>query len=226
MPGQSRIAFVTIGETPRSDIVPEMLAEIGAATGGKAIEAVEFGVLDGLSPQALDALRAGPDELSFATRRRSGEEIVVSKDRTEERLNALLQEIDGKGFDLVVLLCTGTRVEPLRRTLVVEAQRIVDATVEALGAGAARLGVMVPLARQVDEFSRRHVFSRPAEVVAASPYAGDDLGERALALRGCDLVVMHCMGYSAQMLEEVRKAVEAPVLLSRRVVAGAVSQML
>jgi protein AroM len=156
----------------------------------------------------------------------SGEEVVTSKARTEERLNDLLKSIDGQGFDLIVLLCTGTRIEPLKNTLVVEAQRIVDSTVEALAASCRRLGVMVPLERQIEDFTRRHVFAGDPIVVSASPYAGDDMAGRAAGVAGCDLVVMHCMGYSADMHAEVSAAIDAPVLLSRRVVAGVVRQMI
>lgn len=221
----SRIAFVTIGQTPRSDIVPEMMAEI-AEDHEQAPQFEEFGVLDGLDGANLDELRAVDGELSFATRLKSGEEIVTSKDRTEERLNALLTTIDGQGFDLIVLLCTGTRIEPLANTLVVEAQRIVDSTVEALAASCRKLGIIVPLERQVAEFARRHVFAGEPIVVSASPYAGNGMAEGAAGVAECDLVVMHCMGYSADMLADVRRVTAAPVLLSRRVVAGVVRQML
>lgn len=219
----ARIAFVTIGQTPRTDIVPEMMAEIGA---GDTVEFAEFGVLDGLEGDALDAMLARDGELSFATRLKDGREVVTSKERTEARLNTILAGIDGQGFDLVVMLCTGTTIEPLKNTLVVEAQRVVDATVEALAASSRRLGVIVPLERQVAEFERRHIFAGSPSVVAASPYAGDDLAERARAVAGCDLVVMHCMGYSAAMLDEVRVVVAAPVLLSRRIVSNVVRQMI
>lgn len=222
----SRIAFVTIGQTPRVDLVPEMMAEITAGLDGRDISHREFGVLDGLEGAALDELRTRPGENSFATRLASGEEIVTSKLRTEERLNRLLREIDGLGFDLVVLLCTGTRIEPLKNTLVVEAQRIVDATVEALSASCGRLGVILPLERQVADFHERHVLPGAPKLVAASPYAGDDIEARAAELSGCGLIVMHCMGYSAAMLEKARRASGIPVLLSRRVVAGVVRQML
>ncbi|RIK88654.1 MAG: AroM family protein [Hyphomicrobiales bacterium] len=225
MASVSRIAFVTIGQTPRSDIVPEMMAEIAAGL-ERAPAHEEFGVLDGLDGAGLDGFRARDGELSFATRLRSGEEIVVSKERTEERLNALLAEIDAAGFDLIVLLCTGTRIDPLKNTLVVEAQRIVDSTVEALAASCRQLGVIVPLERQVAEFAKRHVFAGDPKVVSASPYAGDDMATRARGVAGCDLVVMHCMGYSDAMLCEVRSAIDAPVLLSRRLVAGVVRQMI
>lgn len=225
MPRTPRIAFVTIGQTPRSDIVPEMMAEIAAGL-ESAPSYEEFGVLDGLDAAELDAYRARDGEHSFATRLASGEEIVSSKERTEARLNEILAQIDGLGFDIIVLLCTGTRIDPLRNTLVVEAQRIVDSTVEALAASCRNLGVILPLDRQVAEFGERHVFSGNPKVVAASPYSGRGMAAGATGVAGCDLVVMHCMGYTAAMLEEVRRKVNAPVLLSRRMVAGVVRQMI
>lgn len=226
MPSTSKIAFVTIGQTPRVDLVPEMIAEISAGLPEGRISFQEFGVLDGMSPAELDAMRARDGEHSFATRLQSGEEIVTSKALTEEKLNTLLKRIDGEGFDIVVLLCTGTKIEPLANTLVVEAQRIVDSTVEALAASARKLGVILPLERQVKDFGERHVLPGAPRLVSASPYAGDDIGERAKQLEGCDLVVMHCMGYSAAMHEAVRSSIDTPVLLSRRLVAGVVRQML
>ncbi|WP_181409934.1 AroM family protein [Martelella alba] len=222
----ARLAFVTIGQTPRSDLVPEMMAEITAGRDDCPPEAIEFGVLDGLEGAALDAMRAMPGEHSFATRLRDGTEIVTSQARTEERLNQLLKEIDTQKFDLIVLLCTGTKIEPLSHTLVIEAQRVVDATVEALAQSARHLGVILPLERQVADFAERHVFSRDAQAVAASPYAGGDMAAQAAKLEGCDLIVMHCMGYSAAMLKEVRETTATSVLLSRRIVAGVVRQMI
>lgn len=221
-----RIAFVTIGQTPRIDLVPEMVAEILVGHDDRTLDYVEFGVLDGLDAAALQAMAATDGEPSFATRLNSGEEIVSSKHRTEARLNLILKDIDQQGFDLIVLLCTGTTIEPLENTLVVESQRIVDSTVEALAAASRKLGLILPLERQIAEFAERHVFSGTPKSIAASPYAGDDIGARAAALAGCDLVVLHCMGYSAAMLDEVRRSVDAPVLLSRRLVAGVIRQML
>jgi protein AroM len=217
----SRLAFVTIGQSPRIDMVPEMLADIGGE-----VDAREYGVLDNASEAEIAALHPNADEASFASRLRDGREAVLSKARIEERLHGLLHEIDRAGHDAVVLLCTGTQVEPLANTLLVEAQRIVDATVEALAASCPRLGVVVPLARQVEEFPARHVFQGVPKVVAASPYAGDGIAACATDLADRDLIVMHCMGYTEAMRRELREAVAAPVLLSRRIVSGAVRQLL
>ncbi|MGV8935661.1 MAG: AroM family protein [Allorhizobium sp.] len=221
-----RIAFVTIGQTPRIDLVPEMVAEILVGQEDRTLDYVEFGVLDGLDAAALEAISATDGKPSFATRLKSGQEIVTSKHRTEARLNLILGDIDQQGFDLIVLLCTGTTIEPLQNTLVVESQRIVDSTVEALAASCRQLGLILPLERQIAEFAERHIFSGTPKSIAASPYAGDDIAARAAELADCDLVVLHCMGYSAAMLDAVRQSIDAPVLLSRRLVAGVIRQML
>lgn len=215
-----RLAFVTIGQSPRDDIVPEMLADIGGD-----VEAHQFGALDGLPENEIRALVPGPGETSFATRLRDGREVTISKERVEIRLEELLERVDQQGFDAVVLLCTGTHVKPLGRTLMIESQRVVDSMVESLAASSQRLGVILPLERQVEEFPKRHVFSRKAKLIAASPYAGDNIAEKAAALAECDLVIMHCMGYSEAMRAAARQAISAPVLLSRRIVSGAVRQI-
>jgi len=221
-----RAAFVTIGQTPRLDIVPEMMEDILMGLSSETVTASEFGVLDGLTDDELDDLRAKPGESSFATMLRNGQEIVTSKERTEYRLNALLRDIDEQDFAFIILLCTGTKVDPLRRTLVIESQRLVDKTVEAISASSQRLGVIVPLERQVAEFTERHVFTGNPLIVSASPYGDRDFRKAAEALDECDLIIMHCMGYDASMLATIRSLVSAPVLLSRRIVSGAVRQMI
>lgn len=216
-----RLAFVTIGETPRVDMVPELLAGIGAE-----VDAHEFGALDELSDSDIADLAPRSGETAFATRRRDGSEVAIAKERIEPRLERLLHRIDDMNFDIVVLLCTGTHVAPLKKTLMIEAQRVVDKMVEAMSASTGRLGVLLPLERQITEFPERHVFPGTPKLAAASPYAGDDIATQAKALVGCDLVIMHCMGYSEAMRDEVQKAVGAPVLLSRRIVSSAVRQIL
>lgn len=217
--------FVTIGQTPRRDMVPEMAAEILAGLPADALAITEYGVLDGKDGAALDAFAARDGQPSFATRLRDGREMAVDVAAIEAELNRLLARIDGR-HQLIVLLCTGTHIAPLAHSLVIEAQRVVDANFESIGAGARRLGVLLPLERQVAEFGQRHVFSRPVTLAAASPYSDGDFEAAAARLAGCDLVVMHCMGFSAAMAARMRAHIRAPILVSRRVVAGAVRQLI
>lgn len=220
-----KAAFVTIGQTPRIDMVPEMTAEIMAGLPEGLLDIHEFGVLDGKVGPDLAAFAARPGQQSFATRLRDGSQMAVDTAAIEAELNRLLQTLDGQ-YQLIVLLCTGTQIDPLQRSLVVEAQRLVDSTFEALGASASRLGVLLPLQRQVDEFHERHLFTRPVSLAAASPYDNGDFEAAAAQLKDCDLVVMHCMGFTAAQAARMRSTISAPILISRRIVALNVRQLL
>ncbi|WP_416373270.1 AroM family protein, partial [Achromobacter insolitus] len=54
---QRRVAFFTIGQSPRSDVVPEMASLLGAR-----VRIDEFGALDGLDAAGLAALAPKPGE--------------------------------------------------------------------------------------------------------------------------------------------------------------------
>ena len=226
-----RIAFVTNGQTPRVDMVPEIL---GAVQG--RLEAVEFGALDGMSLAEVATLRPAPGQDSLCTRMQDGTEVVIGKRATGERLQALFDRLDTQGFDAITLLCTGYFEHLESKTLLIEAQRVVDATVDAFSLGCRNLGVMLPLARQLQEF---HVQSHEGRQVTAthySPYSSNspaeglaedpELARAARDLAACDLVVMHCMGYTEAMRQRVAERVDTPVLLARRIVAGALQQVI
>lgn len=221
-----RISFVTIGCSPRPDIVPEMVSDIlGGRTPG-CIEIAEFGVLDGLEAAELDAMRAAPGEPEFATRDGGGNEISVSVERTERRLGNLLTRIDTLGFDLIVLLCTGTRIRPPANTLIIEAQRVVNSAIDALTTGGAPLGIMVPYQTQIGSLFGQHGASANIRFAAASPYDGEPLAPRAEQLADCKVTVMHCMGYSHAMRDELCAALPHHVLHARGIVASFVRQFL
>lgn len=216
-----RIAFVTIGQAPRVDLLPEILQRLHSP-----LQAQEFGVLDDLDDAQVAQMAPRPGEASLCTRMRDGREVVIGKTQTGQRLQALFDRLDGQGFDAITLLCTGYFDHIGSRTLLIEAQRVVDATVDALSLGCRNLGVLLPLQRQVDEF---HVLGDAQRRVTAthfSPYSGDRIDVAAAEVADCDLVVMHCMGYTEAMRSRVAAQVDKPVLLARRIVAGAVEQIL
>ena len=216
-----RIAFVTIGQSPRVDMVPEILGSVHGR-----IDAIEFGALDDLDRAQIAAMAPPPGEASLCTRLRDGSEVVIGKRQTAARLQALFDRLDTQGFDAITLLCTGYFEHVGSKTLLIEAQRVVDAMVDAFSLGCRNLGVMLPLARQVQEFHLQGDERRRVTASHYSPYAGDRLDAAAEELAGCDLVVMHCMGYTEAMRARVAAHTAAPVLLARRIVAGAVQQLL
>lgn len=216
-----RIAFVTIGQSPRTDLTPEILSQVRGP-----IDAIEFGALDELSHAEATAMAPKEGETSLCTRMRDGSEVVIGKDQTRDRLQKLFDRLDTEGFDAITLLCTGYFEHLGSKTLLIESQRVVDATVDALSVGCHNLGVILPLERQVAEFHVHSDDTRRIKATHYSPYSGDRLETAAKEVADCDLVVMHCMGYSEAMRTKTIALTNKPVLLARRIVAGAVQQII
>ncbi|WP_312997452.1 AroM family protein [Achromobacter animicus] len=221
-----RVAFFTIGQSPRSDVVPEMAPVLGAH-----VRIDEFGALDGLDAAALSALAPRPREYRFATRMRDGSQIELDAAAAEARLADVMRQADGQGYDVLVPLCTGTAIAPMR-TLVVEPQQVVDHLVAGLAQHCRKIGLVVPLEAQVDAFHMAVPLECETQVVHASPYEADALQAArnfeasGRELASCDLIVMHCMGYAQSMRQAVAQASGRPVLLSNRLVAQALAQIL
>lgn len=220
MTKKSRVAFVTVGQSPRDDILPEMLASLRSE-----IEATEIGALDRADDAQIAALAPENGERRLCTRLRDGREVVTSKPKTGKRLNAIFADLAGRDFDLVVLLCTGYFEGLACDGLFVESQRLVDSYVAAMAHGGRKVGVLVPLAEQAAE-PKTHAGYETARITHASPYSGDRLSEAGRELAETDLIVMHCMGYSEAMRRRVAEAANKPVVLARRVIAAGIDQVI
>lgn len=219
MPKQ--IACVTIGQSPRTDVVPALLEWVRAP-----IEVHEFGVLDELDAAAVDALAPTGNQARLVSRLRSGREVVLRHAAIETRLGELLTALDGRGFDLIVLLCTGRFPAWRLRTPFIEPQHVVDHFAEGL-AGGGPIGVMLPDARQAETFGA--VGGLATRFAAASPYLPDPGGalrDAACALADTSLIVMHCIGYTEEMRRAAAQASGRPVLVARRLVATAIDLLL
>jgi protein AroM len=220
-PRRKKVAFVTIGQSPRDDIVPEMLGWIGPG-----VEPRQVGALDGLSRDEIAALAPRAGDHTLVSRLRDGSEVKLGQTWTRKRLQALMDDLDGEGLDLVVLLCTGDFEGLHSHTLMVEAQRVTDHAVEMLAEDGRAIGVMLPDARQIGEFHQQAAAGTALALTHASPYTGDRFEEAARELARSDVIVMHCMGYDEAMRRRVAAVTGKPVLLARRLVASMVAQLI
>jgi len=217
----SAVTFVTIGQTPRTDLVPELVANLPASTRVR-----ELGALDGLAAEAVASLAPTPGEARLVTRMADGSQVVVSHPRMHARLQALLHGLGSDPAIVTVLLCTGEFPGLEGPTVFLDAQHLVDHGVAGLCAGLRRVGLLLPLAEQVGTFHWRPSPDQEIRVSHASPYVGDRFVEAGAELSDCDVIVMHCMGYNEEQRRRVAAAAGRPVLLARRLVAAAVAQLL
>src|SRR5262245_22931927 len=95
------IGLITVGQSPRSDVVPDMAAILGGD-----VEIVEAGALDGLTRPEMAALAPEGDDEIIVTRLFDGSSVFVVKTKMIPRIEARIAALEARGTALNVLLCT------------------------------------------------------------------------------------------------------------------------
>jgi len=215
------VRFVTIGQTPRTDMVPDLVALLPGGT-----RVLEAGALDGLDAPGIAAMAPASGEARLVTRLADGSQAVVGKAKMHARLQRLLDGLGPDPSTATVLVCTGEFPGLRGPGVFLDAQHLVDHGVAAICAGMATIGLLLPAAEQAGEFHWKPGPGQELRATWASPYAGDRFDEAARELSGCDVIVMHCMGFTEDQRRRVAAGSGRPVLLARRFVSAAVAQLL
>ncbi len=225
MPGSRKrlLGLVTIGQSPRDDIMAQMLPLLPAG-----LDIRQVGALDGLTHEQIAELAPGPQDYVLHTRLRDGSAVTVGRERIKSLLQACLKQLEDGGANPIVLLCTGEFPELRSDALLIEPDRLLVSVVG--GLRPRRAGVLVPLPSQIEPAAEKwRVLEAEVVFVAASPYgeqteltrAAEELGGRSL-----DLVVMDCMGYTLAHRRVVVQATGRPVILASTVVARIVGELM
>ncbi len=215
------VRFVTIGQTPRTDMVPDLVAHLPAGT-----RVLEVGALDGLDAPSIAAMAPAPGEARLVTRLADGSQAIVGKAGMHARLQRILDGLEADPSTVTVLVCTGEFPGLRGPGVFLDAQHLVDHGVAGICAGMKAVGLLLPAAEQAAEFHWKPTPRQDVRVTWASPYSGDRFDAAARELSGCDAVVMHCMGFTEEQRGRVARVSGRPVLLARRFVAAAVAQLL
>ena len=219
------IGLVTIGQSPRVDIVPEM-----AAVMGPGVDVREAGVLDGLGRDEIAALAPTGDDEILVTRLADGTSVFLGKQKIVGHVEARIAALERGGAAITALLCTGA-FPPLKAgKALIQPQPVLLGTVRGMR-WPGRLGVVTPSVRHVPQTEarwRRDGFD--PVVVPLSPYEHEDaaaLARVGAAMRaaGAGLVVLDCMGFSRKTRDELRALSGAPVLLANLLVARVVAEL-
>ena len=75
-PRMTKVGLITVGQSPRSDVVPDMAAILGGD-----VEILEAGALDGLSREQIAPLAPEGDDEILVTRLADGSSVFVGKRR-------------------------------------------------------------------------------------------------------------------------------------------------
>lgn len=222
---KQKIGMITIGQSPRDDIAPVMSRIIGPG-----IEITQKGALDRLSDTEINGLAPAANDVALCTRLADGRQVVVAKEKILSLVQAKIDDVNQASVDLIVLLCTGHFPRFESRCLLVDAQKIVDKCLEALVDDRYTLGIVVPLAEQMEPALQSLSHLTPKiSVASASPYGPLEALQTAAAKlyqNQVDLVVLHCMGFSSDHRQVMRDVTQKPVLVANSIVARTLAELL
>lgn len=218
------VGFVTIGQSPRVDVVPDMETILGPA-----VTVRERGALDGLDRAEIAAMAPGPADDILVTRLADGTPAFVAKRHIVGRVQAAIRELEATGVSMTALLCTGAfpRLEASR--LLVLPHQVLLGVLRALR-WPGRLGIVTPSVQHVTQTDARwRADGFDPVVVPLSPYEEENPAElertgNALRAANAGLVVLDCIGFRRKTRDDLRRLTGAPVLLANLLVARVVAE--
>ncbi|HVX29238.1 MAG TPA: AroM family protein [Nitrolancea sp.] len=217
-----RVGLITIGQSPREDIVASMFDQ------SAALRFIEHGALDELSPAQIEQLVPDAQELPLVSRLRNGTEVVLAKERLIPHLQRAVDQVAHDGAALAVILCTGEFAKIAPPIPAIYPDRVLAHTIEAI-LPVGTVGVMLPHEGQMRMMEHKWATATRRFIgVAVSPYSGQaELGEQARSLReaGADMIVLDCMGFDGAMKQLVAAETGLPTILANRLVGRVVEEL-
>lgn len=222
----TKVGLITVGQSPRNDVVPDMLEIMGGD-----LEIIEVGALDGLAREQMTALEPEGDDEIIVTRLADGSSVFVGKSKMIPRIEAKIAALEDRGTALNVLLCTGEFPKLAARRAFLEPQQLLLGLLRAM-VFPDRLGVLTPSERHVPQTTARwRACGFDVHVAPLSPYEENDpaaVRRAAESLRAgnAGLVVMDCIGFRRKTRDEIAHLVGAPTLVANLLVARVAAELL
>lgn len=219
-----KIGVVTIGQSPRPDLIGEMERILG-----KGYEVLEKGALDDFTLEDVQKIKIEEGQGVLVTRMRDGTEIKITHDIVNPVIQKRITELEAEGVEMILLVCTGRFPEFKSNVLVVQPSNIIrGVTRAAIRKG--RMASILPSMQQVGGSPReREEDGLVTYLDSASPYGPieevEKLGDR-LAKQNVDLIVLNCMGFDHNHKRIIVEKTGKPVLQSSAMVARALKELL
>lgn len=217
---KKRIGLVTIGQSPRVDLTPEMEPLLG-----EDCTIIEAGALDDLTSEEIARIAPEEGDVTYVSRLRSGEYAKMAKHKLLPLLQEKILKIEEE-VSSTILVCTGSFPSIGHNKPLLFPDKILKAVVQSV-IGTGTLGVMVPLMEQKESLVKKWG-ETPVVVQSANPYQkDDDFVTPAIKLKeqGASLIVLDCMGYTQEHKQIVKQHTGLPVILSRSIVARVAAEM-
>ena len=226
------IGVITIGQSPRIDIISEFVQVMGYTP-----RIVERGLLDGLPSEEIAALRPRrATSQTLVSRLQNGAEVKLSEWRIRKMMPLAIRDLAQQGdIDAIVLFCTGefprvsTKIPILYPSSIVKS--VVSSVLFSKERARRRIGIVAPVPEQFGMLNQKwRSIAGTVALDALSPYTASEeeiysCGKRISKL-DLDLVVLDCMGYTGQTKAKLAKQIHTPIVLPRSILARVTAEVL
>lgn len=221
-----KLGTITIGQSPRNDVIPEMLPYLGAN-----VEIIQAGALDGLTYEEILEFKPEEGDYVLVSKLRDGRSVKFAERYILPRLQNCIDKIEAEGADVILFICTGVFPDIFISTkTILYPQRILHGVTPQL-VGKGKIAVITPDEKQIEQ-SKKKWSETGVEVVVVkgSPYGEAEELDLAIdelnKLSDIDIVVMDCIGYNQDMKARVSEGTGKPVVLGRTIVARVLGEIL
>lgn len=218
-----RLGAVTVGQSPRDDVVPELVRQLGSD-----VEVLQRGAIDDLSLDIVSEHAPVTAEHTLVSRMRDGTEVQLDKRFVIPRLQAAIHALEDE-VRLILVLCSASFDDLDSKVPLLRPSFALDDIVRR--SRVHRLGVLTPSLEQVPAQRVRWqgLIEEEAAVFAASPYLDQRALEDAateLAHNEVDFVVLDCIGYTEAMRARIERLLSVPVVSALGALASTVVEEL
>jgi len=222
-----RIGLITIGQSPRPDIVNEMRTLLGNGT-----EILEAGALDGLSKEeVLDFIAsAGTAKQGYlVTRLQDGTSITIPKEYVADRIGFALQKLENQHVGFAAILCVGDFPEYTFGGILLRPGKLLIQLVMSIQRGGKGV-IVIPLEEERHEAKQRWNLPNVDSIIKVIPTGADsDTVDRLLEeIKGeaPTFVVLECMGWGENLKNLLKEKVNCPVILPKTLLACTLKEIM
>ncbi|WP_347354356.1 AroM family protein [Acetoanaerobium noterae] len=97
-----KLGAITIGQSPRDDVIPEMIELLG-----DDIEVLQAGALDGLTLEEIEKFTPEKGDYVLVSKLRDGSSVKFAERHILPRLQECIDKLENEGADIILFICTG-----------------------------------------------------------------------------------------------------------------------
>lgn len=220
-----KIGGITIGQSPRVDVTPDILPIFGSE-----VELIEAGALDGLTKEEIAQMKPQKEDYVLVSRLNDGTYAKFGESFILKRLQRCIDKLEAEGAELIMFFCGGTFPDVFKAHVpLIYPLGLLNGVAKGLSPRS-KIILITPDKDQIQQaYEQWGSIVKTLHPVAANPY-GDiqEVIDAANAVKNidADLIVMDCIGYSEQSKRLVREITGKPVIMCRTLLARVVCEML